>query len=352
MSTPSHQYEDKILEFAYGELPPHEASAVDAHVQHCDKCAQALRKIRSVRAVMADVPFEDAPEAGLDSLLAYAQQAAQRQAKQRGGFGKNWIRFLAPLTSMLAIGIALGVLFQLTPADKTAPVVSGVPAKEAALESPQPEGATASDDMVAMAVEPMPPPAEKLSAFDAEKALAKSEPVTKGKAKDEFDQAFGGVGTRGRSEGKSETASLEAPQKKASRSVGSSGAAAESQAGVARAPSVAKPATQPTSQAAPVKLAVESKQASTLADGLAGLDKESQLERWAAELAQDPSDAKRLGLLDKLCVGYSDAGLFQKAAPFCRELIVRYPTSDAAQRAARRSATPPLEVPAASERGF
>ena len=46
MKSAAHQYEGKLLEFAYGELPQHEADAVDAHVRGCARCSQALSEIR------------------------------------------------------------------------------------------------------------------------------------------------------------------------------------------------------------------------------------------------------------------------------------------------------------------
>lgn len=103
----THQYEDKLLEFAYGELPKPEADAVEAHVLVCQRCSQALSEIQSVRNTMAMVPQHSAPEAGLESLLAYAEQAAQRATKTQRA-PSTWKRFLAPLLSMMAL-VTVGV---------------------------------------------------------------------------------------------------------------------------------------------------------------------------------------------------------------------------------------------------
>ncbi len=108
MTTAAHQYEDKLLEFAYGELSPHEADAVDAHVKGCATCAESLVALRAVRATMAQLPMEAAPEAGLDSLLAYAEQAARRTTEAKSA-GSIWKRFLTPLVTVLALS-TIGVV--------------------------------------------------------------------------------------------------------------------------------------------------------------------------------------------------------------------------------------------------
>jgi hypothetical protein len=109
MKSAAHQYEDKLLEFAYGELPQHEADAVDAHVRGCTKCAESLAEIRGVRATMAQLPMEAAPDAGLDSLLAYAEQAAKRNAEAARPAPSFFKRFLVPLASLAALA-TVGVI--------------------------------------------------------------------------------------------------------------------------------------------------------------------------------------------------------------------------------------------------
>ena len=108
MKSAAHQYEDKLLEFAYGELPQHEADAVDAHVRGCTRCASSLSEIRSVRATMAGLPMESAPDAGLESLLAYAEQAARRTTEAKAP-PSLWKRFLMPLASVMAL-VTVGVI--------------------------------------------------------------------------------------------------------------------------------------------------------------------------------------------------------------------------------------------------
>ncbi len=112
MKPVGHQYEDKLLEFAYGELPAHEASAVDAHVKTCQRCTAALAQITSVRSAMSVLPAEPVPDKGLDSLLAYAEQAARRNASQAvvPPFWSKWRRFVAPLAGVAAMAL-VGVVF-------------------------------------------------------------------------------------------------------------------------------------------------------------------------------------------------------------------------------------------------
>lgn len=102
MKTAVHQYEDKLLEFAYGELPANEAAAVDAHVRGCTRCSEALTQIQSVRSTMSALPLAPAPDAGLESLLAYAEQTAKRnrEAKKKDVW---WRRYLMPLASAAAL---------------------------------------------------------------------------------------------------------------------------------------------------------------------------------------------------------------------------------------------------------
>lgn len=104
MKTAVHQYEDKLLEFAYGELPAHEAAAVDAHVKGCPRCTEALSQIQSVRSTMSQLPMTPAPDAGLESLLAYAEQTAKRNAETKK---KDvwWRRYLMPLASAAALTV-------------------------------------------------------------------------------------------------------------------------------------------------------------------------------------------------------------------------------------------------------
>ncbi|RKH56510.1 anti-sigma factor family protein [Corallococcus aberystwythensis] len=97
----AHAHEDRLLDFAYGELPASEAQALEQHVQGCVRCTKALADIRGVRTTMAQLSSEPAPDAGLESLLAYAQQSARRAAAGPEPKPSRWRRWLLP-----AVGLA------------------------------------------------------------------------------------------------------------------------------------------------------------------------------------------------------------------------------------------------------
>ncbi|RKH34164.1 anti-sigma factor family protein [Corallococcus sicarius] len=97
----AHAHEDRLLDFAYGELPPSEAQTLEQHVHGCARCSKALADIRGVRSTMAHLSVEPAPDAGLESLLAYAQQSARRAAAGPEPKPSRWRRWLLP-----AVGLA------------------------------------------------------------------------------------------------------------------------------------------------------------------------------------------------------------------------------------------------------
>jgi hypothetical protein len=101
-----HAQEDRLLDFVYGELPPTEAHAVESHLEGCTRCSELLADIRGVRTTMAQLPMEPAPDAGLESLLAYAQQAARNAAAGPAPKPTWWRRWLVP-----AIGVAAVCFF-------------------------------------------------------------------------------------------------------------------------------------------------------------------------------------------------------------------------------------------------
>lgn len=105
MNAGVHQYEDKLLDYAYGELPAHEAAAVDAHVRTCAKCSQSLAQMRGVRSVFAPLPMEAAPDTGLESLLAYAEQHARRAKAPKEAPWRRWVLALASAAGLVVVGV-------------------------------------------------------------------------------------------------------------------------------------------------------------------------------------------------------------------------------------------------------
>jgi hypothetical protein len=108
----AHAHEDRLLDFAYDELPPTEARLVEQHVQGCSRCSETLAGIRGVRTTMSRLPLESAPDAGLESLLAYAQQSARRAAAGPEPAPRWWRRLLAPVLSVAALSVFGVVVIQ------------------------------------------------------------------------------------------------------------------------------------------------------------------------------------------------------------------------------------------------
>ncbi|MCY1042931.1 zf-HC2 domain-containing protein [Corallococcus sp. bb12-1] len=99
----AHAHEDRLLDFAYGELPASEAQSLEQHVQGCARCSKALSDIRGVRSTMAHLSVEPPPDAGLESLLAYAQQSARRAAAGPEPKPSRWRRWLLPVVGLASV---------------------------------------------------------------------------------------------------------------------------------------------------------------------------------------------------------------------------------------------------------
>jgi len=106
-----HPDPDRLLELAYGELAETEADALHQHVSDCAVCGAELEKIGGVRRTMAPLGDVQSPEAGLESLLAYAEQSAERARKEtRSGGGRKWWGLVPVL--LTALLVAGGVLLE------------------------------------------------------------------------------------------------------------------------------------------------------------------------------------------------------------------------------------------------
>ncbi len=173
MKSQAHSFEEKLLEFAYGELPGPEARALEAHLSGCPKCTEALGSIRGVRKTMGDLPAEPAPEAGLESLLAFAEQAARRMAAGPAPAPAWWRRWVAPLAGVTALAVVGVVALEVNKTANLAPAkaeydVSRVQAGSdsaqakvaAVVQAPSPARAAPTPGM-APAMAPPPPPADK-----------------------------------------------------------------------------------------------------------------------------------------------------------------------------------------------
>jgi len=87
--------QELLLDYAYGELESAPRQDVDAHLTGCADCRLALRQLSGTRTLMSQLAPEPAPEAGLDSLLAYAEQAASRREARPHMVSVLW-RWLVP----------------------------------------------------------------------------------------------------------------------------------------------------------------------------------------------------------------------------------------------------------------
>jgi hypothetical protein len=106
MNPASQHLEGKLLDYAYGELSEGEAKTVEAHLSACPECADSLTAMKQVRRTMAQLPIAEAPQAGLESLLAYAHKAAET-ARARPARRQTWLRWIVPIGSVAALALVL-----------------------------------------------------------------------------------------------------------------------------------------------------------------------------------------------------------------------------------------------------
>jgi Putative zinc-finger len=119
-SAASHEQNDMLLEYAYGELSPAARASVESHVAGCESCRRALANMASVRSTMQKLEPVAVPDTGLESLLAYAEQTAARNkaAVTAPGARHRWWLWAASLSSMAAAGV---LVFRLTSPPAAAP---------------------------------------------------------------------------------------------------------------------------------------------------------------------------------------------------------------------------------------
>jgi len=140
---PTHPEDDRLLELAYGEVPAAEARALRTHVDACARCRTVLDGIAEVRTAFRSVPPEAAPDRGLESLLAYGEQAAARARSRRGG-----LRILGVLSAVAALAV---VWLVIPPSRRQAEVAVQAPAapRSEALARADTQGAPAQGDRAA-----------------------------------------------------------------------------------------------------------------------------------------------------------------------------------------------------------
>ncbi len=194
----SHAHEDRLLDFAYGELPPAEARVVEQHVQGCSRCTEALDGIRGVRSAMSRLPMHSAPDAGLESLMAYAQQSARRAAAGPEPAPRWWRRLLAPALGVAAMGVFGVVVHQvnrtvdLSPALEKAVTQEQVARQEVAGSNAKDLPAPAA---AAAPVAQIPDSAEQMHAqYDEQVREAAPKPVRRAEREDWSNATAGSAG--------------------------------------------------------------------------------------------------------------------------------------------------------------
>jgi hypothetical protein len=164
--SPTDHDPDKLLGYAYGELSSPEAKSLEVHLKNCPQCARSLEDIRKVRRTMAQLPTVPAPEAGLDSLLAYAQQAARRAQAGPAARSQLWKWVLLPSTGVLAMVLLIVVTTRVAEETNLSRLRS-VAASKVAPPSPPPQAERAAPEVAPIA-KPVESPKRK-------EAVAKSE---------------------------------------------------------------------------------------------------------------------------------------------------------------------------------
>ena len=169
----AHAHEDRLLDFAYEELPASEARLVEQHLQGCPRCTQALAGIRGVRTSMARLSPESAPESGLDSLLAYAQQSARRSATGAEPPARWWRRLLTPALGVVAVSVFGVLVLQVNRQVVLSPALH-----KGTVASPQ--SASKAEQQTAPATAAVPPPPPSPVSHAEPMAEAAAQPTSSG----------------------------------------------------------------------------------------------------------------------------------------------------------------------------
>jgi hypothetical protein len=172
-----HAHEDRLLDFAYGELPAQEARVVESHLQGCTRCTELLEGMRGVRSTMAQLPLEPAPDAGLESLLAYAQQAARNAAAGPPLKPTWWRRWLVPVMGVTAVSLFGIVSLQVSKTVDLSPEVMAT--AERSPKKAEAAAVASTPPAPAMLAEAAPPPPPEAKPAAPAEAMPLPEPVAK-----------------------------------------------------------------------------------------------------------------------------------------------------------------------------
>ena len=172
-----------LLDLIYGELDGPVRTEVETHAVGCTRCTADLAAMRSTRQLMSTLEPEPAPEAGMASLLAYAQQQAQREAAPapRPAW-RRWLLGAVPVAAVALLGVSVAL-----ESSRTHPTSSLSAREERALPeaeqgavmaaAPEPQASPKRDSIAAPAAAPPPAPAEPASPHVEKDKLAAKEPA-------------------------------------------------------------------------------------------------------------------------------------------------------------------------------
>ncbi len=372
-SAATHEQNDMLLEYAYGELSPAARASVESHVAGCETCKRALATMASVRSTMQQLEPVAVPDAGLESLLAYAEQTAARNKAtlKAPGERSRWWLWAASLSSMAAAGL---LVFRLT---------SPPPAPEALAQQASPSSAdsvplrkgdslrdgqyrppTPTETAAAEAEVPAEEKAEaggaalgSLSEAKMKRVAVEGKPSKKSKApspkeQQAFDDTFE-AGARG--DYRNAGASAQADKDR----VAAAAPAAKSPTdpppmGLATPPleEATKAAPKPAAPVAvaPKSLPLPSKQAPQGVEGYGGKsveqgrrgeaeslsDEKSDIARALDQLQKGATGSARANLLRTLCDAYENAGNAKAADVYCDMLIREFGSTGPARAVMQR----------------
>jgi hypothetical protein len=94
--------EDLFIEYLYGELEPHQAESVRAHLDRCEACAARLAELARVRKLAtAAAPDPEPSRRVINRVIARAREEVERP---RSLWTFTWVKVLAPLCLAVVIG--------------------------------------------------------------------------------------------------------------------------------------------------------------------------------------------------------------------------------------------------------
>lgn len=370
--------QDKLLEYAYGELPGPEAKSLEAHLQSCPECTQALGSIQKVRRTMSRLPPASAPSAGLESLIAYAGQSARRaQSKAPTRWSRLWLPGAA--ASVAALGLVVVISSQvhraadfsrsaLTATAEQEPraqdrALPAAPSAPSTAYSPTSDGFRGSDAVVAKKKAGGPTPNRRAPSKDMDQRESKDDAESQGVVAELSGKVPSAppdpFARRGKSELKSasrlayqgakpgalagDLRKLDEKQRPEEMRNTSAAPAEKPEVGAGevygRAREEAAPAGAPTvAQGMP-------KSPETNVDVAGHRQRIDDLRRTLSN--PDLSDTQRAALLGRLCALLYEAGQRSEAESTCDALIRDFPKTDSAATARRLKAqyAPPPPPP-------